>query len=161
MEPDGEGEHTKVSRPFANDVQVGGEHYRTSYQHWDMIEEHGIGYLEAAATKYISRWRNKDGLLDLEKALHYTAKLVEIHEHQSRQPRGFVPTITMDRFANANSLTETEYRAISKLVQWTGRNDLNDACDLILKLIAECKNGTTDANAEFQDQEDDVDQGQR
>lgn len=63
----------------ANKKQVGGEHYRgAAYQHWDWCVENNLGYLEGQVTKYLSRWRKKNGRQDLEKALHYAEKLVEV-----------------------------------------------------------------------------------
>jgi len=61
----------------ANDHQVGGQHYKTNYEHWDLVLATGMGYLEGCATKYVARWRNKDGVADLKKALHYVEKIQE------------------------------------------------------------------------------------
>jgi len=62
----------------ANDTQVGGLHYRTGYQHWDFVIEHLENrYLEGQITKYVTRWRRKNGLQDLMKASHFLVKLIE------------------------------------------------------------------------------------
>jgi hypothetical protein len=62
----------------ANDTQVGGEHYKNkAVQPWDYIHRNGLGYLEGCVVKYVSRWREKGGVADLEKAQHYLAKLIE------------------------------------------------------------------------------------
>lgn len=62
----------------ANTMQVGGDHYAGEYQHWDFVREVlGNNYLLGNATKYISRWRKKNGVEDLHKALHYIAKARE------------------------------------------------------------------------------------
>lgn len=62
----------------ANERQVGGEHYKGSdYQHWDWVQELQMEYLPATATKYVARWRRKNGKQDLEKALHYIDKAEE------------------------------------------------------------------------------------
>lgn len=59
----------------ANSKQVGGNHYKTgTVEHWDVF---GPEYLIASATKYVGRWRKKNGVQDLEKALHYAEKLRE------------------------------------------------------------------------------------
>ncbi len=58
-----------------NEKQVGGDHYRcVDYQHWDFVCDARLHYLIGCATKYISRWRKKNGLEDLNKALHYIEK---------------------------------------------------------------------------------------
>lgn len=62
----------------ANDRQVGGEHYRIfKKQHWDFAAEMQMDYFQGAITKYICRWKFKNGVQDLEKALHYLQKYIE------------------------------------------------------------------------------------
>lgn len=63
----------------ANDSQVGGTHYKgKAIQPWDYIVANNLGYLEGNVVKYISRWREKGGIDDLRKVLHYTQKLIEV-----------------------------------------------------------------------------------
>ena len=58
-----------------NKVQHGGNHYKMhNYQHWDLMVDNSSPYLPACATKYLSRWRDKNGNADLEKAIHYLEK---------------------------------------------------------------------------------------
>ena len=62
----------------ANDRQVDGLHYGgTSHQHWDIVVEHQLDYFQGQVTKYIMRWRKKNGLTDLEKAKHFLEKYIE------------------------------------------------------------------------------------
>lgn len=62
----------------ANDRQVGGQHYnKQKIQHWDYVLANNISYLEAQIIKYVSRWRDKNGIEDLEKARHFLEKLIE------------------------------------------------------------------------------------
>lgn len=61
----------------ANNIQIGGNHYKLSYQHWDFIIDTNIHYILANAIKYIVRWRRKDGVNDLKKAKHYLDKAIE------------------------------------------------------------------------------------
>ena len=61
----------------ANEQQVGGTHYKSAYQHWDLIEKFNVGYLPAQVTKYLTRWKKKNGLQDLEKAEHFFDKFLE------------------------------------------------------------------------------------
>lgn len=69
----------KMTGGRANDTQVGGQHYkRQRIQHWDYVIANDIPYMEAQIIKYVSRWRNKNGLQDLEKALHFLQKLLEV-----------------------------------------------------------------------------------
>lgn len=60
-----------------NDKQIGGDHYKNSaYQHWDFVTDLQIPYLNAAVIKYLTRYRKKNGIEDLEKAVHYLEKAV-------------------------------------------------------------------------------------
>ena len=69
----------------ANDRQVGGDHYKNkNIQPWDYIIANDIGYLEGNIIKYISRWREKNGLADLAKAKHYLDKLIETEEENQK-----------------------------------------------------------------------------
>ena len=63
----------------ADDMQVGGNHYKDkAIQPWDYIVANDLGYLEGNVVKYVSRWKNKNGIEDLKKAQHYLAKLLEV-----------------------------------------------------------------------------------
>lgn len=58
------------------------DHYNFDIQPWDYMEslfsEEGFcGFLEGNVIKYISRWRDKNGVEDLKKAQTYLNKLIE------------------------------------------------------------------------------------
>lgn len=62
----------------ANDRQVGGSHYGGgAQQHWDMVVQHELDYFQGQITKYVMRWKAKNGLQDLEKAQHFLEKYIE------------------------------------------------------------------------------------
>lgn len=65
----------------ANDRQVGGTHYSAKggkLQHWDLVNLFGWDYFQGQITKYLMRWREKNGLEDLEKAKHFLEKYIEV-----------------------------------------------------------------------------------
>jgi hypothetical protein len=64
----------------ANDQQVGGSHYRSKIQHWDYVVANDLCYFQAQITKYVTRFRKKNGIQDLEKAQHFLAKLIEVEK---------------------------------------------------------------------------------
>lgn len=65
--------------PGALDVQVGGGHYKgMKIQPVEFIHANGIGYFEGNVIKYVTRWRAKGGVADLEKARHYIDLLIEL-----------------------------------------------------------------------------------
>ena len=67
----------------ANELQVGGEHYRSmAVQPWDALSawltpEEFRGYQKGVAIAYLARERKKGGTQDIEKAMHHLMKLVE------------------------------------------------------------------------------------
>ena len=122
----------------ANAKQVGGDHYHCEYQHWDFVELNGIGYLEGCATKYVTRWRKKGGCRDLEKALHYVEKLMELYNSGVRNNRGLAPHHDIKRFAVSNGLTSGEHSTIIALTRWHTVRDLENAHQLIRILLEEC-----------------------
>jgi hypothetical protein len=63
----------------ALDVQVAGNHYKDlPIQPVEYIYANKIGYFEGNVIKYVSRWRSKNGIKDLEKAKHYIELLIEL-----------------------------------------------------------------------------------
>lgn len=67
-----------MNRSTANERQVGGLHYKAPLQHWDVVTSASADYFVGQITKYLARWRKKNGLQDLEKAEHYAEKLQEL-----------------------------------------------------------------------------------
>lgn len=62
----------------AQDKQVGGDHYKAmAIQPFEFIHANGIPFAEGSVIKYVSRWRAKNGIADLEKAKHFIELLIE------------------------------------------------------------------------------------
>lgn len=69
--------------PNALDVQVGGTHYKDcAIQPIEYIHANKLGFAEGNVVKYITRWKAKNGLKDLEKARHYIDLLIELEIRQ-------------------------------------------------------------------------------
>jgi hypothetical protein len=64
----------------ANERQVGGGHYKSRIQHWDYVWENQLDYFQAQIIKYVTRWKDKNGKQDLEKAMHFLEKYMELQE---------------------------------------------------------------------------------
>ena len=69
---------------MAREYQLGGDHYTNKkIQPWDameewMSEEQFKGFILGNVIKYVARFQEKGGTLDLQKAKHYLDKLIEI-----------------------------------------------------------------------------------
>jgi UDP-3-O-acyl-N-acetylglucosamine deacetylase len=63
----------------ALDKQVSGDHYKDlKIQPIEYIHANGIPFAEGSVIKYVSRWRAKGGIKDLEKAKHFIELLIEL-----------------------------------------------------------------------------------
>ena len=63
--------------------QVAGSHYKDlPIQPVEYIYANALGYFEGNVVKYVSRWRKKNGLADLEKAKHYIELLIELESRK-------------------------------------------------------------------------------
>jgi Protein of unknwon function (DUF3310) len=68
----------------ADEKQVGGDHYKAkSIQPWEVIERNNMGFFDGNALKYIMRYKEKGGVEDLKKAIHYIEKLIEMDAKNS------------------------------------------------------------------------------
>lgn len=62
----------------AKEYQVGGDHYQSQgVQPIDFILANELDFCEGNVIKYITRWKYRGGLTDLEKAKHYLEFLIE------------------------------------------------------------------------------------
>jgi hypothetical protein len=119
----------------ANEKQVGGKHYKTQYEHWDLCIVIPLGYLEGSSTKYVARWRKKGGIDDLHKAMHYLDKLMETYPHNP--VRKLIRTeihYEVSRFSVANGLSIVEEEFIFLLSSYKSDDDLRTA-QLVLEDI--------------------------
>ena len=59
--------------------QEGGTHYKgCKIQPVEFIHANGLGFCEGNVVKYVTRWRSKNGVADLRKAIHYLELLIEL-----------------------------------------------------------------------------------
>ena len=68
----------------ANEKQIDGDHYKKygDLQPWDVITAWNLGYLDGTELKYIALWRDKGGLNDIRKAIHFLEKFIEVEENK-------------------------------------------------------------------------------
>lgn len=127
----------------ANQKQIGGNHYKTTYEHWDLAIFLDMGPMEYASSKHVTRWRKKDGMKDLSKALHYLDKLIEVYEiydiHRPCLPERVKEEV--DKFAAANSLTELESLYIYRLCTFESEAELHDVRGLLIWLTQDATEG--------------------
>jgi len=67
-----------LSQLNASDTQVGGDHYtQGSIQPLEYTLANNLGFCEGNVIKYITRYKHKNGIEDLEKAKHYIELLID------------------------------------------------------------------------------------
>ena len=66
--------------------QIAGSHYKgKAIQPVEYVHANGIGFFEGNVIKYVTRWRDKNGLDDLEKAKHYIELLIELETRNAKR----------------------------------------------------------------------------
>jgi hypothetical protein len=80
-------EHLDIlGKKLASEKQVGGNHYKQyAIQPIDFIEANNIPYIEGNVIKYLLRWRDKNGVEDLDKAIHYIELLKGIEAFKNEE----------------------------------------------------------------------------
>lgn len=115
-------------------AQVGGTHYQSvpGEQHWDLIEEFDIGYLEGNASKYVMRFDRKGTpVADLGKARSYIERLLESRETARR----VIPPARLQQFYEANDM-DRQKCIFFDLVHGDGSNRaLNVSLEIIDRLL--------------------------
>ena len=57
---------------FPQDKQVGGSHYQHYLiQPYEFISKNELSFFQGNVIKYVCRYKNKNGIQDLEKIIHY------------------------------------------------------------------------------------------
>ena len=71
--------HATLQSAF--EKQVAGSHYSgLKHSPAKFIQENGLGFLEGCVIKRMCRWKNKDGLQALRKAIHEIELLIAMEE---------------------------------------------------------------------------------
>ena len=76
------------NRP-ALEVQVGGDHYKSmAIQPIEYILANNLPFTEGSIVKYVSRWREKGGIKDLQKVQHFAQLLIEDEQAKLEDAQG-------------------------------------------------------------------------
>ena len=111
----------------ANDKQVAGSHYKSAIEPWDAIEAWGLGYLDGSAVKYLARWRKKNGVEDIMKAIHFLEKLVEVEN--DRLQRTQAKNAPVRQGYAQTTLTTEGYGSVGESISGHGRAEASHQCN--------------------------------
>lgn len=113
--------------------QHGGTHYGEGWGHWDFVAETGMDYYFGNATKYVCRWRNKNGIDDLKKGLTYVEKGIESHRKFGLLGCLSGPMVDRDlllvkvtELRKIYGLSLLEHNILFKSCVWSSEGDLQD-----------------------------------
>jgi len=53
-------------------------HYNKGIEMWDYAYSHNLDFFEGNIVKYVTRWKDKNGIEDLNKAKQYLDKLIDL-----------------------------------------------------------------------------------
>lgn len=65
--------------------QIGGSHYKKGIQPFEYIDANNMDFFEGNVIKYVTRHKEKNGLEDLDKAIHYIEEIKARH-YGKKQP---------------------------------------------------------------------------
>lgn len=72
----------------ALETQIGGSHYKGfKIQPVEYIYSNNIPFIEGCIIKYASRWRDKGGIADLRKIIHFAEILIELETKEAREAK--------------------------------------------------------------------------
>lgn len=110
----------------AIDIQVGGDHYKKlKTQPVEFWHANLMGASEGACVKYVSRWRDKDGVKDLRKVRHFLLLIIEDEPYQrlyaaQREAFPFYSGMGMraEEFIESNGLKNQEAGVVRHVWYW-------------------------------------------
>lgn len=121
-------------------VQHGGDHYKSmGIQPVEFAYANGYDDCLFSTLKYVSRHHRKEGILDLDKAIHFVQLRVEMAGLHGECLAS--STIPIRKYIEANGIGELEAIILRELHQW-GLVGHRDGPDTLIALISELKKNT-------------------
>lgn len=118
--------------------QIGGGHYGgVEFQHWDFVVKCKVDYLIAVATKYLARWHDKGGILDVQKAISYVDKAIMEFGRGNLKPSADRDALHQNwpLYLETYPLLNLERGATYELFFWKDANDLAHAKETMQQII--------------------------
>ena len=63
-------------------------HYNRGIEMWDYAHSHDLSFFEGNIVKYVTRWKDKNGVEDLYKAKQYLDKLIQLEQIEENKEIG-------------------------------------------------------------------------
>ena len=119
----------------ALDEQVGGDHYKKlGIQPVELIRDINANFFQGNVIKYITRYKDKNGIKDLEKAKHYLELIEELHPNNNGSKITSYEIDKVNDYIYANKI-DTDAAKIIRIVSLCGNDKIDTAIELIDNLI--------------------------
>ena len=119
----------------ALDEQVGGDHYKKlGIQPVELIRDINANFFQGNVIKYITRYKDKNGIKDLEKAKHYLELIEELHPNNNSSKITSYEIDKVNDYIYANKI-DTDAAKIIRIVSLCGNDKIDTAIELIDNLI--------------------------
>jgi hypothetical protein len=123
-----------------NEKQIGGMHYKAAFQHWDLVAYNDMGYFVGQITKYVTRWKKKNGVQDVEKSIHYCDKLIELIKEEIVPIPEKRSAYSLTKFCKENGLIKLEKDIFILACTYTSMQELQDLREKLDELLEMAKN---------------------
>ena len=125
----------KIKEKSALDAQVGGDHYKKlGIQPVELIRDINANFFQGNVIKYITRYKDKNGIKDLEKAKHYLELMKELHPNNNSSKITSYGIDKVNDYIYANKI-DTDAAKIIRIVSLCGNDKIDTAIELIDNLI--------------------------
>ena len=119
----------------ALDEQVGGDHYKKlGIQPVELIRDINANFFQGNVIKYITRYKDKNGIKDLEKAKHYLELMKELHPNNNSGKITSYEIDSVNEYVCENKI-DTDAAKIIRIVSLCGNDKIDTAIELIDNLI--------------------------
>ena len=119
----------------ALDEQVGGDHYKKlGIQPVELIKVINANFFQGNVIKYVTRYKDKNGIKDLEKAKHYLELMEELHPANNSSKITSYGIDKVNDYIYANKI-DTDAAKIIRIVGLCGDDKIDTAIELIDNLI--------------------------
>ena len=119
----------------ALDEQVGGDHYRKlGIQPIELIRDINDNFFQGNVIKYVTRYKDKNGIKDLEKAKHYLELMRELHPDNNSNKITSYEIDSVNEYICVNNI-DTDAAKIIRIVSLCGDDKIDEAIGFINNLI--------------------------
>lgn len=92
-------------------MQVGGDHYKNmAIQPIEYITKANLNFIQGCIVKYAARFKNKNGLEDIKKIVHYGQLGFDLYRDEKPKHHDFQ---SLHQYLKANSFTKTQANIVS------------------------------------------------